>query len=339
MSRQWRIEYEGALHHVLSRGNGRHEIFLDDEDRNEFIDLMKETSERFDLDFYTYVLMGNHYHFLMKTRRANLSKSMQWFGATYTRRFNLRHKRSGHLFQGRFKNFIVENDEYLLRLSCYIHRNPIRAGIVKRLADYEWSSYPAYAHGEGNHEWLDTGPILSQFGGPISVRRKKYREKVQRYSGEEEDLWKDFNHGLFLGSAGFADEIRSKHLPEEWHKEKPQQRELKKSIDLEMILQKAGRIVGRNFDNMKRPGRLYGEDKINRDFLIFMLWETGMYTNEEIAVNFGLSYSSVSKAVSALRKRFMEDEPLRGRFEEIRDQFKNDPLDSMAFNQQSRRLG
>jgi putative transposase len=134
--------------------------------------------------------MGNHYHFLLKTKRANLSKSMQWFGATYTRRFNNRHKRGGHLFQGRFKNFLVENDNYLFRLSCYIHRNPLRAEIVTRLADYKWSSYASYAYGKRKHGWLNTDPILSQFGGSSKVKREKYRSKVQNYSGEEKNCGK-----------------------------------------------------------------------------------------------------------------------------------------------------
>jgi REP element-mobilizing transposase RayT len=109
-------------------------------DRSLFLRTMGEMSERFEIDVSAYVLMGNHYHLLLKTPRANLSKGMQWLGLTYTRRFNLRHCRSGHLFQGRFKSLVVENDAYLMQLSCYIHRNPIKAGIVNRLADYRWSS-------------------------------------------------------------------------------------------------------------------------------------------------------------------------------------------------------
>ena len=97
-------------------------------------------SERFEIDVFAYVLMGNHYHILLRTRRANLKKAMHWFGTTYTQRFNRRHSRSGHLFQGRYKSIIVQNDAYLLQLSYYIHRNPLRAGLVKRLADYRWSS-------------------------------------------------------------------------------------------------------------------------------------------------------------------------------------------------------
>ena len=141
MARQWRIEFPGAIYHVLSRGNGHQDIFFGVDDRLLFCDLLAELSERFNFEIYAYMLMGNHYHLLLKTRDANLSRAMQWFGTSYTRKFDINNQRSGHLFQGRFKSIIVENDSYLLRLSCYIHRNPLRAGIVDRLADFPWSSY------------------------------------------------------------------------------------------------------------------------------------------------------------------------------------------------------
>ena len=135
MARQWRIEFPGALYHVLSRGNSGQDIFVSDDDRYLFLALLKELSERYNVEAYAYVLMSNHYHLLLKTMDANLSKAMQWFGTSFTRKFNLNNQHSGHLFQGRFKSIIVENDFYLLRLSCYIHRNPLRAGIVEQLAD------------------------------------------------------------------------------------------------------------------------------------------------------------------------------------------------------------
>jgi len=135
MARQWRIEYPGALYHVLSRGNNRQNIFVNDDGRQMFLELMEEFNERFRVEDYAYVLMSNHYHILLKTNEANLSKSMQCFGSTYTRRFNVKNGVSGHLFQGRFKSIFVENDSYLMRLSCYIHRNPLRTGIVKRFSN------------------------------------------------------------------------------------------------------------------------------------------------------------------------------------------------------------
>ena len=119
MSRAWRIEYEGALYHLMSRGNEGRDIFIDKKDRVDFLNTIGEMSERYDFDIFAYVLMDNHYHLLVRSRLANLKKAMQWFGTTYTQRFNRRHYRSGHLFQGRYKSIIVQNDAYLLQLSYY----------------------------------------------------------------------------------------------------------------------------------------------------------------------------------------------------------------------------
>jgi len=120
MSRPWRIEYEGALYNLLSRGNQRGDIFLNEKDRSSFLDTVGEMSERFDIDIFAYVLMDNHYHLLVRTRQANLEKAMQWFGTTYTQRFNRRHFRSGHLFQGRYKSIIAQNDAYLSLFKKFI---------------------------------------------------------------------------------------------------------------------------------------------------------------------------------------------------------------------------
>ena len=112
MSRPWRIEYEGALYHLLSRGNERSDIFMDEKDRSDFLEAVGEMSQRFDIDIFAYVLMNTHYHLLARTRRANLKKAMQWFGTTYTQRFNRRHFRSGHLFQDRHKSYRGKVQKY-----------------------------------------------------------------------------------------------------------------------------------------------------------------------------------------------------------------------------------
>ncbi|MDA3896321.1 MAG: hypothetical protein PF482_09255 [Desulfobacteraceae bacterium] len=140
MSRSWRIEFDGALYHILSRGNEQQKIFADDQDRNLFLELIGEMSARFD---------------------------------------------------------IIESPEYLLRLSCYIHRNPLRAKMVKRLADYRWSSYRVYAYGKKQPDWLKTDLIFSFFDGDHEKQILGYRKKVQFYSHEEKELWEDFRHGFF----------------------------------------------------------------------------------------------------------------------------------------------
>lgn len=113
MARQLRIEFPGALYHVLSRGNNHQNIFHSDKDHRLFLSLLAEITDRYNIEIYAYVLMSNHYHLLIKTMDANLSRAMQWFGTSYTSKFNLRNNSKGHLFQGRFKSIIVENDSYL----------------------------------------------------------------------------------------------------------------------------------------------------------------------------------------------------------------------------------
>jgi putative transposase len=320
MGRAWRIEYEGALYHVLSRGNEQKDIFYDEHDRRMFLRTIGEMSERFEIDIFAYVLMGNHYHLLLKTHRPNLSKSMQWLGLTYTIRFNLQHSRSGHLFQGRFKSILVQNDAYLMRLSCYIHRNPLRAGIVERLAEYGWSSYKAYAYGEKMPEWLITEPIFSQF--KRKDKHKAYREKVQRYAREEKKLWEDFRHGMMIGSKNFVDKIRSAYLPENLHKEIPQQRDLAKGIDPEARLKEAAGVLGYDLDFFRRMPRITKADRDNRDLLVLSIWKTGVLTNDGIGRLFGMTYSSVSHIVKSIRLKMAQDPTLEERFNHIYSLFK-----------------
>jgi len=301
MARQWRIEYEGALYHILSRGNQQQDIFLADGDRHRFLDVMGEMSDRFEVDIIAYVLMDNHYHILLRTKNPNLSKSMQWMGTTYTRRFNLKHLRSGHLFQGRYKSIIVENDAYLLRLSYYIHRNPLRAGLVQRLADYPWSSYPAYAYKKKHPEWLKTDVILKQYN--VKDKRRAYRQKVQKYSDEKNRIWEDVRHGLIYGSQHFVDEIKSNYLFDQSLDELPQLKRVLKDTEPNIIFHKTAEILGCSVESFKKSRRISEDDKDNRDLLIYFLWETGMYTNREIGKLFGLTYSSISRRVSLTKNR------------------------------------
>jgi putative transposase len=187
--------------------------------------------------------MSNHYHLLLRTRRANLSRGMQWLSGTYTRRFNNRHGRSGHLFQGRFKSILVENDAYVMQLSCYIHRNPLRAGLIERLADYPWNNYPVYAYGKKPPAWLSTGLILNQFSARNPHRA--YREKVQRYAQEEQRLWEPFRHELILGTRKFIESIRDRFLPEKPTAEVPQQLRLARNNEFQATLKAAADQIER----------------------------------------------------------------------------------------------
>ena len=141
MARPLRIEFPGALYHVTSRGNARQDIALDDEDRAAFLAVLAEARERFAWLVHAYCLMGNHYHLMVETPEANLSRGMRQLIGVYTQRFNRRHGRVGHLFQGRYKAILVERESYLLELCRYVVLNPVRAGLVARVEDWRWSSY------------------------------------------------------------------------------------------------------------------------------------------------------------------------------------------------------
>ena len=150
MGRQIRIQYDGAIYHVMSRGNHQQPIFRTDEDCELFLDTLTEACSRTGWKSHAYVLMGNHYHLLIETPEANLVDGMRWLQGTYTKRFNVLHKEWGHLLQGRYKAVVVDgaSGEYFSTVANYIHLNPARVKGYdfknNRLRDYIWSSFPAY---------------------------------------------------------------------------------------------------------------------------------------------------------------------------------------------------
>ena len=320
MARQWRIEFPGALYHVLSKGNGRQDIFLSDDDHHLFLSLLEEFSERFNVEVYAYVLMSNHYHLLVKTLDANLSKAMQWFGTSYSRKFNLKNHASGHLFQGRFKSIIVENDAYLLRLSCYVHRNPLRAKIVERLAEYQWSSYRFYAYKKKPPDWLKTNTILEQISG--DDRHKAYRIKVQKYSDEKNSIWEDVKHGLIYGSPDYISDLKARFLEDHKNVELPQHNSMFNDFDSESLLLRASKFLDFNVEAARNSQRIGAGEKDKRDLLIYFLWKTGRISNREIGVFFGLTYSAVSRYAKAANDRIGAEQKLKEKFKKLNSQFK-----------------
>ena len=320
MARPWRIQHEGAYYHVLSRGNERRDIFFGDGDRKLFLSTLGETSDRFKVDVFAFVLMGNHYHLLLRTNLANLSRAMQWLGLTYARRLNNRLGRCGHLFQGRFKAMLVESDAYMVELSCYIHRNPLRAKVVKRLIEYRWSSYPVYAYGKKGPEWLKTDLILSYLGERDG--HKAYRKKVQNYAGEEGRLWEDFRHGVIMGSAGFVERIRSLRSGAAPHKEIPQQKQVLGSIDLIGAAKQASGLLGREMGGYASGRRVRGAIKEDRDIVLYALWEMGVFRNEELGQVFGVSYSAVSHIIRDVKDQIKKDPRIRSKAKRVNSQSK-----------------
>src|SRR5438876_7051716 len=170
MARQLRIQYDGAIYHLLSRGDRREEIFRDDVDRKSFVETLGVACEKTNWLVHAYCLMGNHFHLVVETPKPNLVAGMKWFLGTYTSRFNRRHKLFGHLFSGRYKSLVVEGsgNGYLRTVCDYVHLNPVRAGLLKAdvpLESFRWSSYPDYLRpGSQRPSWLRVDRLLGEKG-------------------------------------------------------------------------------------------------------------------------------------------------------------------------------
>jgi len=205
MPRPLRIEYENAYYHVMNRGRGRQRIFHGDAYYRAFLDTLAEAHRRFGLQILCYCLMSNHYHLLVKTPEGNLGRAMRHINGLYTQRHNRLRKTDGPLFRGRYKALLVEEDSYQLQLSRYIHRNPLGAGMVKRLEDYAWSSYPYYVKDSPAPEWLYQREIYDQLTGGRRLR-ERYRAYVEM--GVDEEIAVLFGRGNlppYLGSETFRD--------------------------------------------------------------------------------------------------------------------------------------
>ena len=210
MARPLRIEYEGAVYHVTSRGNAGQRIFLDDEDRDVFLATFDETVARYGWICHAYCLMSNHYHLLLETPAPNLSRGMKLLNGVYTQRFNRHQKRYGHVLQGRYKSILVEKESHLLELARYVVLNPIRARMVRSVRDWPWSSYRATSGQAEVPEFLEVEWILSQFDASRDRAVQAYRRFVGR--GRGVDVWDDLRAGCLLGGADFVDKMRTRLL-------------------------------------------------------------------------------------------------------------------------------
>lgn len=228
MARPLRIEFPGAVYHVTSRGNALQDIYVDDTDREAFLDVLAQVVERFHWLCHAYCLMGNHYHLLLETVEPTLSRGMRQLNGVYTQGFNRRHQRVGHLFQGRFKAILVEKEAYLLELCRYIVLNPVRAKLVRAAKDWRWSSYRATAGLAEVPSFLTTDWVLGQFGEKRREAQRRYRRFVSE--GKGASPWEELKGQIYLGSDAFIEQLPK---PDEIVKEIPriQRQGVRPSLD------------------------------------------------------------------------------------------------------------
>ena len=215
MARPLRIEFPGAVYHVTSRGDRREPIFEDDQDRLIFLGIVSQSLSRFDGQMLAYCLMGNHYHFVLHTRKANLSSLMRQINGVYTQAFNRRHDKVGHLFQGRFKAILVDRDAYLLEVCRYVELNPVRAGTTRKPHIWPWSSYRAHVGLEPAPEWLDVDGLHGYvLGRPVrsAPERQRAGQTYARLvaSAGNVRLWDDgLQQQIYLGDDNFVERMQA----------------------------------------------------------------------------------------------------------------------------------
>jgi putative transposase len=214
MARRLRIQYPGATYHLMARGNGGQDIVCDDADRDRLVENLGRAAIRCSWKVYAFAVMSNHLHVVLKTPRPNLARGMQSFLSAYANGWARRHGFSGHVFQGRYRTELVEDETYLWTVTRYVHLNPVRARLVEDPAKWNWSSYRGYSRDRRRLEWVAYDELLAawagEFGGSGSEPAAAYRRYVT--AGlllAPESPWTDAYHGWILGSQKFVDRVRA----------------------------------------------------------------------------------------------------------------------------------
>ncbi len=280
MARPLRIEYDGALYHVTSRGNERKLVFKDDTDRNIFLDTLHKVNKRYNWLCHAYCLMNNHYHLVIETSDGNLSKGMRQLNGVYTQLFNKRHKRVGHIFQGRYKAILIQKESHVLEVCRYVVLNPVRAKTVTGAKEWRCSSYRATYGIDKPHPCLTTDWILGQFAKQKRTAERKYKEFVEAGIGEK-GIWRSVKGQSILGSDEFVEELIGYVRGHEDNKEIPRSQRYVNRPALEKIFKKeilSNRKV-RN-SRIKEAVNRYG------------------YSQKEVADYLELYYTTISRIVN-----------------------------------------
>jgi REP element-mobilizing transposase RayT len=268
------MEYPGALYHLTARGNARGDIYLCDADRHQFLSILGRVCERYHWDCYAWCLMSNHYQLVFETADANLSRGMRDLNGVYIQAFNRRHRRVGHVLQGRYRAIHIDKDGYLLEVIRYVVLNPVRAYLTKTAGQYPWSSYQAMIDKMPAPAWLNKDWVLRQFGKQRATAQRCSIDYVQA-GHKDSQLWDKLRQQIYLGEERFVEALQRRQEVEQDRSEIPR------------IQRRAG----------GKPLSYYSSRFKQRNVAIQATFDSGDYTQKEIAAHFGLHYSSVSKIV------------------------------------------
>lgn len=313
MARPYRVQKEDCFYHIASRGDDRKKIFLSEGDYRKFIEYLSSAKAKYKFHVYAYCLMTNHYHLLLETTQANISKIMHYINGSYTTYYNIKHRRSGHLFQGRFKSIVIDKDSYFQELSRYIHLNPVKAKIAEQPDAYPWSSYSGYL---GKKDLvLDYDRIKQCLG----MDNSQYQQFVLSGIAKPIDPFKNIYAGFLMGSTQFIKEKLQSLKDQVDSKEITCRDNISEGVDIELIAQE----VGERYH--KEVGELYAAKKkpvFARKVAIYLAKKLTCLSNVEIGTRFGITYSAVSKASGDVERLKQEDKKVNREVEGLISHFK-----------------
>ena len=291
-----------------------------------FLDLLQETTTVFNLKVSAYCLMPTHYHLLVQTPDANLARCMRHINGVYTQRYNIRHQGDGPLFRGRYKSILVDADSYLLQLVRYIHRNPVRAGLVKKTGQYAWSSHRGYLSSTSKWAWLHKEFVLGMLAKYRTVQTRKYKQFVEKQDATElVSFYDQTNLPSLLGGKKFVEWVKATFFKGRIDLNIPQSKLL--VPDRATIMATVCKFYGVSENSLMAMRR--GVVNEPRDVAIYLLRTVRGEPLLSIGEEFGMTrYSSVSSAVERVKKRQQGDRKLLKRIGTIRKRIEKDQPES-----------
>jgi REP element-mobilizing transposase RayT len=317
MSRPLRIEYPGAWYHVMNSGRRHESIFSDKHDYSMFIDLLIEASEMWNVNVAAYCLMTTHYHILLQTPDGNISRCMRHLNSIYTQRYNRRHGFDGQLFRGRYKSILACNDSHLLQLVRYIHKNPVKAGLVNDMPDYEWSSYKGYLSYAKKWKWLYKDYIFSMITQKKQGRLKPFVEFMQENDSEEViRLFSLKKLPSFFGPESFMTGIKEKYYFKKKCYEVPESKSLSPTSDT--IISAVCEHYGVSFAELLITRR--GVFNEPRNIAVYLLRQVRGESLNNISELFNIkAYSTVSSILRSVSRLIKSDRKIKKQVNEIQD--------------------
>lgn len=322
MARALRLQFEDALYHLCARGNRREAVFLSDKDYGRFEHLLAQSIKRYEIELHSYVLLPNHFHLLARTLKPNLSRWMHWLITNYSLWFNRRHQLSGHVFQGRYKGFLVQEGKYLLELGRYVHLNPVRGQVLgagdpgkrrARLRSYRWSSYRGYAGLAKQKSFVTEDLVLGEFGavGGDQTTKIQYREFVE--AGLLREIESPFEQVRWQSVLG--DESFVRRLSDRFKSKRDQRREVTgvrhalRGTEPAELLDRVAKHYGISREALLEE-QVYGSEA--RNVAMWLVRQRGDLTLRQIGLLFGgIDYAAVSRRIRRVDEAIAKRKQLR----------------------------